>query len=142
MDFKNKKSNHHYIGALGEEIAVMYLEGRGYKTITRNYRQKWGEIDAVMKKKDKIHFVEVKSVSARVVNGERGREKDKYNPADNMHPFKIKRIYRAIESFLGESRNSPPAGGRKELDWQIDLVSVYIDKENQKAKVEFLENIF
>jgi len=138
MDFKNKKSNHHYVGALGEEIATLYLEGRGYKTITRNYRQKWGEIDIIMKKKDKIHFVEVKSVSARVGNGERGREKDKYNPAGNVHPFKIKRIYRAIESFLGASRNR----GEKELDWQIDLVSVYLDKENKKAKVELLENIF
>ena len=135
MDFTNKKSSHHYIGALGEEIAKNYLENRGYKTITRNYRKKWGEIDIIMSKKKKTHFIEVKTVSVKEGSREWRREgRDRYRPEDNMHPFKVKRIQRAIQSFLGESRG--------ERDWQIDLVCVYIDTGSKKAKVDLLESIF
>lgn len=137
MDFKPKKSNHHYVGALGEAIAKRYLEKKGYRTIAQNYRKKWGEIDIIMSKKNRVHFVEVKTVSRKVESGEWRVEntKDRYRPEDNMHPWKVKRIYRAVESYLGESK-----GGEK--DWQIDLVSVYLDEESKMAKVELLENIF
>lgn len=135
MYFQNKKSNHHYIGALGEEIAKNYLESRGYKTVARNYRKKWGEIDIIMSYKNKLHFVEVKTMSVKEGSREWRREgRDLYRPEDRMHPFKIKRIHRAVQSFLGE--------GREERDWGIDLASVYLDIRSKKAMVEFLENVF
>jgi len=136
LSFREKKSNHHYIGALGEEIAKRYLEGKRYRTVAQNYRKKWGEIDIIMSYKKTIHFIEVKSVQ-KIIGYKRG-ESDRYRPEDNVHPFKVKRIYRAIESFFGDSRFKTHA----DKEWVIDLVSVYIDEEKKCAEVEVLENIF
>ncbi len=137
MSAIKNKLNHHYTGALGEEIAKRYFENRGYKTIVQNYRKKWGEIDIIMSYKKKIHFIEVKSVKTELGDRARGGG-DRYRPEDNVHPFKVKRIYRAIESFLGDSVFNEHSN----KEWVIDLISVYVDVEKKHAEVEVLENIF
>lgn len=48
-------------GKAGEEKAVSYLRGEGYKIIERNYRTKLGEIDIIADCKGCICFVEVRS---------------------------------------------------------------------------------
>ena len=80
--------------------------------------------------KGKWHFVEVKTVSQSPIRME---QKDSYRPEDNVHPQKIKRLSRAIESYLVE----------KQIDseWQIDVVTVYLDTQNKKARVRYIDNI-
>ncbi|KKT37913.1 MAG: hypothetical protein UW27_C0008G0048 [Parcubacteria group bacterium GW2011_GWA1_44_13] len=51
------------IGRLGEDIAVKYLENKGFLVIERNYLKKCGEIDVIAKKAGITHFIEVKSVT-------------------------------------------------------------------------------
>ena len=51
------------IGEIGENIAVKFLMKHGFSVIDRNYTKKWGEIDIIAKKSEKLYFVEVKSVS-------------------------------------------------------------------------------
>lgn len=48
-------------GYAGEEAAVRYLEGRGWRVLARNWRGGPGEIDIVAKDGDCVVFVEVKS---------------------------------------------------------------------------------
>ena len=48
------------LGARGEDVAVAYLEARGYEVIARNWRSRFGELDAVVADGDTIVFVEVK----------------------------------------------------------------------------------
>lgn len=57
---KTKKQE---IGNTGELIAARFLMKHGFSVIERNYRKKWGEIDIILVKKGKTHFVEVKTVS-------------------------------------------------------------------------------
>jgi len=124
------------IGDIGEAVAARYLSGRGYRIVERNYLKKWGEIDIVAEKSNILHFVEVKTVQARL--GESGygsRETAHYNPAENVHPKKLERLYRAAETYL-EDRKVP-----RETDWQIDVVSVLLDLDAKKAKVDLLKNI-
>jgi len=45
----------------GEEAAVAYLRGQGYRIIARNWRCRLGEIDIVARDGDVLVFVEVKS---------------------------------------------------------------------------------
>ena len=79
---KLEKKNHNIIvGKNGENIACKYLEQIGYKIITRNYRNKYGEIDIIAKENDNYVFVEVKS-----------RNTNKYgNPAEAVNKSKIEK---------------------------------------------------
>ena len=47
-------------GALGEERAAEYLESRGVKIVTRNFRCRQGEIDLIGQHEGYLVFVEVK----------------------------------------------------------------------------------
>jgi putative endonuclease len=47
-------------GAWGEDLALRYLLRRGYRLLERNYRQRRGEIDLIVRDKDALVFVEVK----------------------------------------------------------------------------------
>lgn len=137
---KNFTSPTQKIGETGENIAVKFLMKQGFSIIERNYTKKWGEIDVVGQKGNKLHFFEVKSVtcdilmlkdSYKLLSDKQGA----YRPEDNMHPWKLKRLSRAIESFMASGRVSD------ETDWQIDLVLVYINMKLKKARVEIVENI-
>ena len=48
-------------GKRGEEIVKEYLEKKGYKIIEQNYRTKYAEIDLVVKQKNKLVLVEVRT---------------------------------------------------------------------------------
>ncbi|MBU2219097.1 YraN family protein [Patescibacteria group bacterium] len=119
------ETNKQKIGNMGEEMACEFLKQKGYKILDRNYRKKWGEIDIVAKKDDIIHFVEVKSVSR--VTG--------YLPEESIHPWKRKRLGRAIQTYLLEKKIS------EDLEWQTDSLAVFLDFKTRKAKFRFLENI-
>ena len=119
------------VGILGEDIASKYLCDKGHYVLDRNYRKKWGEIDIISRKDKCIHFVEVKTVSDKMVGVAGSR--DTYRPEDNVHPNKLKRLHRAIETYCAEK-------GVKE-DWQIDVVTVRLNIDKKHAKVEYLDNI-
>ena len=122
-DAKYKKK----IGALGENVACRFLVKRGLKVLDRNYSKKWGEIDIVAKKDKIFHFIEVKTVVSR--------ETDKYRPEENVHYQKLKRLSRVIQTYLLDKKVS------HETEWQIDVLAVFLDIENKKAKFRFTENI-
>lgn len=154
MDHKKK------IGPLGEELVAKFLMKRGFTVIDRNFRKKWGELDVIAARKSILHFVEVKSVSRnifdfppsvpnipipnRVTYETSGKQapslsgrirKDRYRPEDNIHPMKVARLKRAIQSYLMSGRVS------SETKWQFDVAAVFIDRENKKIKIDFIEDI-
>src|SRR3989344_5896420 len=124
-NFKKDPTEKQLLGQIGEDYACKYLENIGYKVVQRNYLKKWGEIDIVVSKDRKIHFVEVKSVS-RVTNSNSqfnvNHETDGYRPEDNIHPWKLKRLGRVIQSYLLE-KDIPD-----DIDWQFDVITVHIDR--------------
>lgn len=127
-------ARHNEIGELGEIATANFLKKNGFEIVNRNYRKKWGELDIVAKKKDKIHFVEVKTVTRHSIDGKFPEIKNDYKPEDNMHPWKVKRLQRAIQTFILEKLNGDP-------EWQFDLACVYLDPVNKVAKIVYSENI-
>ena len=123
------------IGRIGEDYACEFLKSIGFSVIERNYLKKWGEIDIVTKKDKKIHFIEVKSVSRDLTNDVIHETNDNYRPEDNMHPWKLKRLSRAVQSYLLEKDISD------DMDWQFDVVTVYIDINKGQKKAFLLEDI-
>lgn len=139
-------------GNLGEDLACRFLVKRGFEVIERNYLRKWGEIDIIAKKDNILHFVEVKSVSREIITGvslreggqapETSDDNDYYRPEDNLHPWKLERLKRTIQSYLYEKgEDVSGACPVRETDWRFDVITVYIDKKRLKTRVFMLENI-
>ncbi|MBP6883811.1 MAG: YraN family protein [Candidatus Pacebacteria bacterium] len=117
------------IGELGENIAVRFLMKRGFQILERNYTKKWGEIDIIAGANDKLHFVEVKSVSRVNI-----KDND-YRAEDNMHPWKLQRLARTIQTYLLHNKIGD------DQTWQVDLLVVYLDLKLKKARVKVVSDI-
>lgn len=130
----SKKENNKKIGNYGEEISAVYLKKNGFEILNRNYLKKWGEIDIVARRTGKVHFVEVKTVSyetkAMLLSSvSRGT----WRPEDNVHSYKLKKLSRAIESWLMEYKY--------EGDWQIDVMAVKVVTRKKYATVKYIPNV-
>ena len=119
-------------GEIGENVAVRFLMKHDFSILDRNYTKKWGEIDIVAEKNNKIYFIEVKSVN-RDLPAQAGTL-DQYKPEDNMHPWKLKRLSRVIQTYL-LSKNTD------EKEWQVDLLVVFLDLKNKNAKIKVVKDI-
>ena len=122
------------IGELGENIAVKFLVKQGYSILERNYTKKWGEIDIVCEKNRKIYFIEVKSVSRSDLSVVTRETLDEYHPEDNMHPWKLKRMSRTIQTYMMSNKLD-------EREWQVDLLVVFLDIKNKISKVKVVKDI-
>ena len=143
----NNKHNQN-VGKIGEETACKFLMKHDYQIVLRNYWKKWGEIDIIAKKDQVMYFVEVKTVSrdlAFVLNkdfvscetkkGVKHETLDSYRPEDNIHPWKLKRLSRAIQTYLIENNMS------EDNKWQFDAITVFLDIKNKTAKVDHIKDI-
>lgn len=129
------------LGALGEKVAINYLKEKGYKILDKNYSPKFvsgplrGEIDIVAKKENVISFIEVKTL--RQAQGKplvNGGLTSAISPEDKVDYWKQKKLLKMAESWLMEKKialDSP---------WQIDVVSIRIDSDSKKAKIQHFQN--
>ena len=51
-------------GKKGEDLAAKYIMDHGYTVLERNWRFKYWEVDIIASKKNKLHFIEVKTRSS------------------------------------------------------------------------------
>jgi putative endonuclease len=119
--FTSKKQR---IGEISENIAKKFLMKHGFSIVDSNYTKKWGEIDIIAEKMNKLYFIEVKSITS-----------SSYRPEENMHSHKVKRLMRTIETYLMSNRIP------NEKEWQVDLIVVFLNIKNKKAKIKVLKNI-
>lgn len=93
-------------GTEGENLAAEFLAGKGFEIVARNYRYRHAEIDLIVKRKDWLIFVEVKTRSSSTYG----------EPESFVSYAKVNKIFEAAEEFI--YRN----------DWQghirFDVVSV------------------
>lgn len=133
-NYSKNKENNKKIGRIGEKLAGNYLINKGFKVIEYNYLKKWGEIDIVARETDKIHFVEVKTVSYETKSDlENAVTRGTWRPEENVHEFKLKKLSRAIESWLAENNC--------DLDWQIDVIAVRVVPREKYATVKYIPNV-
>ena len=132
---KNFTSPTQKTGEIGENLAEEFLVKHDFIVLERNYTRKWGEIDIIAEKDRKLYFIEVKSISKENIKNTSKKILDEYRPEDNMHPWKMQRMARTIQTYLLE--NKIPDG----KEWQVDLLVVFIDLKNKKAKVKLVNDI-
>lgn len=131
---KNFTSKSQKIGELGEDIACKFLMKHDFQILERNYIKKWGEIDIIAEKDQKLYFMEVKSVSCVTLPDFKDENPFIKRPEENMHPWKLKRLSRTIQTYLIHKRIG-------NTSWQFDLLLVYIDMSKRTARVRRMENI-
>ena len=110
----------HETGKIGEDIAVSYLNEKGYQIIERNFECTQGEIDIIAKDKKELVFIEVKT-RASVLYG---------LPKEAVDKTKKKHIYKSAEYYiyLKHLENAPI---------RIDVIEVY--KKNDKYKLNHIK---
>ncbi len=113
-------------GQWAENYATQYLESKGYLILDKNYRQKWGEIDIIAKKEGILIFTEVKANKSEVAG---------FAPEDRVNPEKLRRLNRAIQTYLASKKYGP------EQEWQIDIISLTLDRDRGVAKIKHFKNI-
>ena len=107
------------LGKKGEKLAEKYLKGLGYALLFRNYRTPFGEADLVVKKREEVVFVEVKT-----------RTDDGYGtPAESVTRTKIAHYQKIAAYYL--------SGQKEEIAVRFDVVEVYAD-----GQISHIENAF
>ena len=114
------------VGDEGENLAVEFLESKGYTILKRNYRFGKGELDIIAKDpvEEGLVFVEVKS-----------RKSLEYgHPEEAITKNKIKQLKRIAELYLYENEI-------KEISCRFDVIAILMLPE-QKPIVEHFVNAF
>lgn len=122
------------IGEIGENVAAKFLMKHNFSILDRNYTKKWGEIDIVAEKEGRLYFIEVKSVSRPDLKSVSQETFDQYNPEDNMHPWKLKRMARTIQTYLLSKKLD-------DREWQVDLLVVFLNLKDKSAKIKVVKDI-
>lgn len=111
------------IGLRGEEIAVEWLERKGFAILGRNFRAGGAEIDVVASKEDVLAFVEVKTDVAGGFGG----------PAVRVDEEKQRRLARAATMYLKQH-------DCRELAPRFDVIAVQIKGET--FEIDHIEGAF
>ncbi len=112
------------LGAAGEAIARRYLEERGLTWIESNWRCFAGEIDLVMRFRDELVFVEVKT---RRGDGA-GRAEESISISKGRKLLASGEWYLAAHPELGDPI------------WRIDLVAITLSRSGTVERITHIEN--
>lgn len=116
-------ASHNEFGKIAEDLAVDYLEKKGYQILTKNFRFQKAEIDIIAEFMNIIIVVEVKARGIDAL----------IEPHEAVNKRKIRLIVSAADEFMKE-RNS-------DQNVRFDIISVLQD-EHKELKILHLENAF
>lgn len=131
-----KYSAKRQLGNKGEDIACVFLAKKGFVVLERNHLQPWGEIDIIAEKGGVVRFIEVKTVSREIGQeavSRFSRETTRYSPEEQVHPGKLKKIARTAEIYMTERGH--------DKDYQIDVVTVFMDPVRRVARCRLYEQV-
>jgi putative endonuclease len=111
------------LGLEGENMAARYLQGKGYRILERNYYTRYGELDIICEKEQKLVFVEVKT-----------RRNTKFGfPEEAITRTKMKHMRRAALLYLNG------LDSYKEI--RFDVITILFDTNN-RAIINHIEQAF
>lgn len=112
------------LGKLGEEVAFQFLRRKRYRILERNYKTLLGEIDIIAQDKEKLVFIEVKSLS----------DTSYIRPQEMLNKRKQEQIIRVALSYL-------KAKGLRGADCRFDCVAVVFPL-GKEPEIELFKNAF
>ena len=111
------------IGYRGEAVAKRYLQNKGYRIIEQNYKNKYAEIDLIVRDKKVLVFIEV-----RTKIGEKFG-----TPEDSLNRNKIKKLIRNATAYTAQK------GYAK--DYRIDAICIVLDEGKKVKRIDHYQNI-
>ena len=115
-------------GNLGEDIACIFLESRGFKILDRNFSKPWGEIDIIAVSKGIVRFIEVKSITVAQFS----REMDQ-RPEELVDDRKLRKVSRTASLYMENKCDN--------REYQIDVVGVLLNKTTRQARCRLFEQV-
>jgi putative endonuclease len=105
------------LGDQGEELACRFLGKSGYRILERNFRTRWGELDAVAWEDGELVFVEVRTRSGSQMG----------SAAESVGPHKQRQLIKMAKLYLVNKRVS------QEQTCRFDVVEMQPVDEDQWA---------
>ena len=106
------------LGATGERIAERALAKRGLRTVERNARTRWGEIDLVCRDARGYVFVEVKT----------RQERSFVAAAEAATGAKVRRLTRLAWAWLAHR-------GEREVEWRLLVAAVTVGRDSSAVEL-------
>lgn len=117
-------SQNRLTGQIGEQRAQDYLISHNFTIRETNVSCRWGELDIIAQKGNKIHFVEVKSrISVR-----------QGMPYEAVGLSKLLHLKRAIQFYIQINK-------LHNFKFQLDVISIQLDKYCNVLDLRYYENI-
>lgn len=110
------------LGKKGEDKAIDYLIGKGYRIIRRNYRYKKSEIDIICRYNKTVVFVEVKARTSL----------DFGYPEDFVNERQIEKLHEGASKFIEENL--------WEGSVRFDIIAIIF--EGDTTNIEHLQDAF
>lgn len=110
------------LGASGERLAEQALAEHGLRTVARNARTRWGEIDLVCRDAQGYVFVEVKTRHAGSF----------VSAAEAATGAKVRRLTRLAWAWLAHV-------GERDVEWRMLIVAVTLHPEGPSLELIPLE---
>ena len=115
-------ATHNDLGEKGENLAVEFLQKKGYQILDRNWRFKKAEVDIIAQKEDILVIVEVKTRTSNYFG----------NPQDFINQKKVQLLVEAANEYVIS----------KDLDVEVRFDIIAILKNKQEFDLEHLEDAF
>src|SRR3990167_4466208 len=109
-------------GKKGEDYACSYLSRNGFRICERNFRSRYGEIDIIAEKDNRIHLIEVKTRTTL----------QKGKPYESITYFKRQHLKRAINFYLLQKQMT-------ERILSFDVLSIVVN--NTDYNITFFEAV-
>ncbi len=115
-------AEHNELGKLGEELAVDFLQQKGYTILETNWTFQKAEIDIIAQKENTLAVVEVKTRSSIEFG----------LPQDFVKPKKIQLLVKAVNEYV--------ISNDLDVEVRFDIIAIY--KQEKNYKIDHLEDAF
>jgi len=110
-------------GRKGESTALDFLKKKGYKLVERNFRWRGGEIDIIVKKKNTLVFVEVRSFTS---------DKMDMDPVETIGSSKVDKLLKTALIYIAAHPEF------NDYDLRFDVIGVKFNRN--KVEIRHIEN--
>ena len=109
-------------GRRGEDLALAWMQDHGFRLLDRNWRSGHKELDLVMEGAERVHIVEVKTMTPPLL----------IQPFEKVDPAKQGRLVAAARHYIAQRQVT--------REVQFDVVSVILD--DGQPQVEYIPEAF